>query len=86
MPLAQLSGERLNHQEADPEELLSLLAALRGSNLALWSRSSQADRARIGMHAERGPESFDLVFRLVAGHGLYHLAQIRRTLAQVRSR
>nr|MBA2599125.1 DinB family protein [Actinomycetota bacterium] len=77
--------ERMKHQEADPEGLLSLLSALRRSNLDLWSRSSEAERARVGVHAERGPESFDLVFRLIAGHGLYHLAQMRRTLRQITS-
>ncbi len=78
--------ERINHQEADPEGLLSLLAALRRSNLDLWSRGSETERARVGIHAERGPESLDLVFRLIAGHGLFHLAQMRRTLRQITSR
>lgn len=77
--------ERMNHQEADPEDLLSVLAALRRSNLNLWFRSSKGERARVGIHAERGSESFDLVFRLIAGHGLYHLAQMRRTLRHVTS-
>lgn len=77
--------ERMNHQEADPDDLLSLLGPLRSSNLDLWSRSSEAERARVGIHAERGPESLDLMFRLIAGHGLYHLAQMRRTLRQITS-
>lgn len=77
--------ERMNHQEADPEDLLSLLGALRRSNLDLWSRGSKAVRARVGIHAERGPESLDLVFRLIAGHGLFHVAQMRRTLRQITS-
>jgi hypothetical protein len=75
--------ERLHHQEDDPEEMLSLLRALRKSHLTLWARASESDRARIGVHAERGPESFELTFRLMAGHGLFHLGQMRRTLAQV---
>jgi hypothetical protein len=32
------------------------------------------------MHAERGPESFDLAFRMIAGHDRFHLAQARRAL------
>jgi hypothetical protein len=74
---------RLRYQEDDPRELLSLLRALKRANLRLWSRTSAAERARMGMHAERGPESLDLTFRLNAGHGLFHLGQMRRTLAEV---
>jgi hypothetical protein len=75
--------ERLRHQEDDPAEMMELFRALRRSHLLLWERASATERARIGMHDERGPESFDLLFRLVAGHGLFHLGQMRRTLAQV---
>jgi hypothetical protein len=77
--------ERLGHREDDAEEMLSLLGALRRSNLALWARTSPDDRARVGIHAERGPESFDLLFRLLAGHDLFHQAQMRQTLDQVAS-
>lgn len=75
--------QRLRHQDDDPEEMLSLLRALKRVNLRMWARTSPAERARIGVHAERGPESLDLTFRLVAGHGLFHLGQMRRTLAEV---
>ena len=76
--------ERLHHQDGDPLEMLSLLRALRLSNLDLWERTPAEGKARVGMHSERGPESFDLSFRLIAGHGLFHLAQMRRTLSGVR--
>jgi hypothetical protein len=36
------------------------------------------------MHEERGPESFELTFRLAAGHDRFHLAQAERALAAVR--
>jgi hypothetical protein len=75
--------ERLHHQEGDAEEMLALIEALRDSHLRLWAEASESERARIGIHSERGPESFDLLFRLIAGHGLFHLGQMRRTLAQV---
>ena len=78
--------ERLRHQDDDPAEMLALYRALVRSHLQLWERSSDADRARVGIHAERGPESYDLSFRMLAGHGLFHLAQMRRALAQLRSR
>jgi hypothetical protein len=72
--------ERLRHDQADPEEILSLFEALRAANLAQWSRSSEEERARLGMHEERGPESFELMFRLIAGHDRNHLDQARRGL------
>ncbi len=75
--------ERLNHQDDDPDELLALWRALIRSHVRLWDRTSESDRERVGMHSERGPESFDVTFRMLAGHGLLHLAQLRRTLADV---
>ena len=76
--------QRLRHVEDDPKELLSILEPLRRANLALWRRSTPDERARVGMHAERGPESLDLSFRLIAGHDRFHLAQARRALDAVR--
>jgi hypothetical protein len=75
--------ERLHHVDDDADELLALWRALIRSHRRLWNRTSETDRARVGMHAERGPESFDVTFRMLAGLGLLHLAQMRRTLAQV---
>jgi hypothetical protein len=76
--------DRLHHgRDETPEELLSTLAALRTANLALWRRIPEGDRARFGVHAERGPESYDLTFRLIAGHDRFHMAQARRALEAV---
>lgn len=72
--------ERLHHNQDDPGELLATFDALRAGNLVLWARSTPAERERVGMHAERGPESLDLSFRLIAGHDRFHLAQARRAL------
>ena len=71
------------HVDDHPEDLLRVFEALRPANVALWRATTAEQRARVGMHAERGPESFDQSFRLIAGHGLLHLGQMRRTLAQV---
>jgi hypothetical protein len=70
------------HQE-DPVELLASFEPIRVANIALWRRSSEEDRARVGIHAERGPESFDLLFRMIAGHDRFHLAQAQRALDAV---
>lgn len=78
--------DRLRHNGDDPRELLGLFEAVRASNLALWARSTTAERARVGIHRERGPESFDLSFRLIAGHDRVHLDQADRALAAVRGR
>jgi hypothetical protein len=75
----------LRHADGDPEQLLALFEALRAANLALWGRLSDEDRARVGLHRERGRESMDLTFRLIAGHDRVHLAQARKTLGDVRS-
>jgi hypothetical protein len=76
---------RLHHRDDDPERLLALFEALRTANLELWERSSAVEKARVGMHTERGPESFDLSFRLIAGHDRIHLAQARAALEAVRA-
>lgn len=76
--------QRLRHNEDEVNELLSLFEALRRANLYLWSRTPPEERRRVGIHAERGRESYDLTFRLIAGHDRNHLAQARRALEAVR--
>jgi hypothetical protein len=75
---------RFDHTRDDPATLLDLFAALRHANVALWQRTPAPDRPRFGMHAERGAESFELLFRLSAGHGRMHRAQAERALSAVR--
>jgi len=75
----------LGHREADPDTLLALFDALRAADLELWRRTTPAERARVGIHRERGPESLDLTFRMLAGHDRVHLAQGRTALETVRS-
>ena len=78
--------ERLRHNEEDADVLLALFEGLRRANLALWERTSAAERARVGLHAERGRESYELTFRLMAGHDRNHLAQARRALESPRAK
>jgi hypothetical protein len=75
----------LRHREDDPDDLVAQFDGLRWANLALWTRFGASHGARIGMHNERGPESYDLTFRLAAGHDRLHLAQARRALETVRA-
>jgi DinB superfamily len=74
----------LRHAEADPSELLAVLAALRAANGRLWLATGADGRARIGRHVERGPESLELMFRMLAGHDRIHQAQARRAIADAR--
>jgi hypothetical protein len=75
----------LRHGDDDPDDLLDLFEALRRANLALWRRTPDADRERVGIHRERGRESFGLTIRLIAGHDRVHLAQALAALEAVRS-
>ena len=75
---------RLGHATEDPAALLDYFSALRRANLALWRRTPVTERGRSGLHAERGAESLELLFRLQAGHGRVHLAQAERALAIAR--
>jgi hypothetical protein len=78
--------DALHGDDDDPAALLALFEALRAANLELWRRTPVADRARFGIHSERGPESYELTFKLIAGHDRIHLAQARRTLDAVAAR
>jgi hypothetical protein len=70
----------LRQNEDDPELLLATFGALRRWNLDFWARLPVASRDRVGRHRERGAESIDLTFRLMAGHDIIHLDQARRAL------
>jgi hypothetical protein len=75
---------RLHHNDDQPAELLAVFSGLRAANLRLWRKVSADDRQRVAMHSERGPESYDLMFRMLAGHDRFHLDQMRGTLGQLR--
>ncbi len=71
--------------QTTPDDLFSIFEPLRAANLALWRRTPVEQRVRYGMHRERGPESYELSFKIIAGHDRFHLDQARRTLEQVRA-
>jgi DinB superfamily len=76
---------RLGEADDDPTALVAAFEAVRRSNLALWARTPVATRGRVGRHRERGPESYELTFRLAAGHDRIHLVQARAALDAARS-
>lgn len=75
---------RLHQPVENAEELLAFFEPMRTANLALWHRTPEQGRERIGLHRERGPESYRLTFTLIAGHDRLHLQQAERALAAVR--
>jgi hypothetical protein len=82
-----VAGQR--HNEREPSELVDVFRVTRGFNLAVLKRLSPADLERTGHHNERGPESLDVMVRMLAGHDLSHLGQIDRyigaSIGRVRS-
>lgn len=74
----------LHDDDDDPDQLLAQFEALRAANIELWRGASEADRQRVGLHRERGPESYELMFRMLGGHDRVHLAQARRALDAAR--
>jgi hypothetical protein len=77
--------DRLHSNDEDVEPLLRLFEALRTANVALWHASPQDVRDRNGVHAERGPESYELMFRMLAGHDRFHIGQADRALHTIRA-
>lgn len=76
--------DRLHVDDDGLDGLLDLFDALRLANVTLWQRTPSEQRQRGGMHAERGPESYELAFRMIAGHDRFHVSQARRALESIR--
>lgn len=76
--------DRLHSDADDPQALLDQFRRLRAGNIELWRRATPEQLARVGLHRERGPESFELMFRMLAGHDRVHLGQAERALEAVR--
>lgn len=71
-------ADRLHYLDGTLAEALDDHAALRRMNVRWLSRLSDDERARAGVHSERGEESAERLVRLMAGHDLVHLRQIAR--------
>jgi hypothetical protein len=76
--------DHLHSPVEDSAALLDLFEPLRAADLALWGRTPVEQRDRVGIHRERGPESFGLLFTMIAGHDRFHVAQAERALASLR--
>jgi uncharacterized damage-inducible protein DinB len=83
-----LSEEHAVHQPFDQDawarvyDVYSLAEAwgcfksLRAWNVAFIGALSEADRAKIYTHPERGEESLGTIVEIMAGHDLHHLARL----------
>lgn len=73
-----LWATNLKYNEMDLNEALELIRVLRTANLKMLLKLSEAEMERYGIHSERGPESIRKILRMLAGHDILHLNQIRR--------
>lgn len=64
-------------------QMLASYRAIRESNIFLMRWTAREMWGKSGLHAERGPESFELSVLLIAGHDLAHLKQLEQTVATV---
>jgi hypothetical protein len=64
-------------------EMLAGFSALRRLNVWLAEETPSDQWDKVGVHSERGPETFDLSLKVVAGHDLAHLKQLEQTIAAV---
>ncbi len=73
----------LHDGDEDLEGILTRLESLRQSTVRLVAGTSPGQRARFGLHAERGEETVERTYRLLAAHDLVHLDQMARIRAAV---
>jgi hypothetical protein len=69
---------RLRYSEVELADALELFTTIRQANLRLLQSTSPEERARFGIHSERGEESVARMMRMYAGHDLVHLRQMAR--------
>jgi DinB family protein len=74
----------LDHNNGTPSEYLNLFEAIRDANLTTWRRSSAQQRVREYIHGQRGAESYELLFKMCAGHDRLHSAQLQEALRSAR--
>jgi DinB superfamily len=68
------------YSSRNTEDSLRLFRLLREANLRLFDRLSPAQWEHYGMHVERGRMSVADLARLVAGHDINHIEQIRKVV------
>ena len=81
IPYDQDQWERLgDYANANPQDALELFRLLRERNLQLLARLTPQQWDMYGIHGERGKESVRVLVRMMAGHDVNHLNQVRDIL------
>ncbi|MCU1286865.1 MAG: yfiT 2 [Acidobacteriales bacterium] len=70
-----------DYANLDPHTSLVLFRLLRERNLRLLERLTPEQWEMFGMHAERGKETVRHLSRMMAGHDINHLEQVRKLLS-----
>lgn len=71
-------AERLRYRQADFEEAMYRLAAIRSANIRLAASLSDHELERVAVHEERGEETVRHILQMMAAHDLAHLRQVAR--------
>lgn len=72
-----------DYDSRDTQEALAQFRLLREANLRMFSRLTQEEWQRSGIHAERGRLTMKDLVTQAAGHDLSHLQQAERVVAAV---
>lgn len=71
-------GWAKRYADVDAEAALRSFLALRAWTLSLLTKLKPSELTREAYHPERGPETVDVMVRMLAGHDLNHLAQLEK--------
>lgn len=71
-------AEHLRYERTDVEDALLDFERQRNATLRLLQQTRPEDRARVGIHSERGEESITQMILNQAGHDIVHLRQLAR--------
>jgi hypothetical protein len=72
----------LHYDQRDVRKSLEQFRVLREANLALLKSLTPAQWKQHGLHAERGPETIEMIVKMFAGHDINHTGQIEGILAK----
>jgi hypothetical protein len=68
------------YDRMDGLEAARTFQVVRAWNLALFRLLDEHELGKSALHPDRGPETADTVLRIMAGHTLHHLAQLKQIL------
>lgn len=73
--------QRFAHLDEAPRQTLLRWRWLREANVRLYQSVTDEEWDRVGLHSERGEESVRVIVKMLAGHDLMHIEQLRKVLA-----